>query len=182
MWNWFIHYLPETGLEKWAWWFRLFAILLPIFGGLCGWIALDISSKISKKKDTEDEIRIKRLQATEKELTKTKTELNRRIEETEKATRPKPFSERLKVFLNELDKNILPALKTGQTKFSGSVKPYQLSELQKLCSEKEAPEYIKLNTEHRLYIGPEGQLHSVDFILNPKLISNAQPVNPVDRQ
>jgi hypothetical protein len=75
MWNWLIDLIPSTRLDVFAWRFGLLAILMPIFGGLCGWIALDIRNRSAAFKAEVDSQRGARLEATESELAKAKGEV-----------------------------------------------------------------------------------------------------------
>lgn len=83
---------------------------------------------------------------------------------------PKPFDERLRIFLNDLDSRILPALKTGHTTITLRAQIFQISALEKICREKEANEYIQIVIKPDTFITPDGQFKDVVMKLNPNLV------------
>ncbi|MBA4390905.1 MAG: hypothetical protein C0399_08190 [Syntrophus sp. (in: bacteria)] len=114
------------------------------------------------------------LSLTQKELESTKTKLNNRITEAEEAAKPRPLLERLRTVLISIDPKIIPALKQGNTKFSGGITATQFNDLQKIAKEADAKKYITVSPDVRMGIGmgPEGVTYGVDFTLNPQLIKD----------
>jgi hypothetical protein len=110
MWSWFINQIPKDNLEPWVWWFTLAAILLPVIGGMCGWIAFEMNDAATKNKETI---------------------WQKQINEAKAAALPKSVKVRLIDFLNALDARIIPELESGQTKFSGNMRSFQLEDLKK---------------------------------------------------
>lgn len=53
MWDWLITSMAKNSLETLHWWAGLGAILLPVLGGISGWIAWEISGKVVKSKESE---------------------------------------------------------------------------------------------------------------------------------
>jgi hypothetical protein len=89
------------------------------------------------------------------------------------ATKPKPFNEKLRICLDDIDKSILPGLKNGTVLFSEQIEVQKASEFKKLCSDPEAAKYIHIiNEGHTVdFIGNEGigKKH-FDFFLSPDLV------------
>ena len=114
------------------------------------------------------------LSLTQKELETTKTKLTNRITEAEEAAKPRPLPERLRSLLLSIDPKIIPALKQGNTKFSGGITATQFKDLQKIAKESDAKKYIIVNPDVKIGIGmgPEGVTYGVDFTLNPQLIKD----------
>lgn len=93
-----------------------------------------------------------------------------KISQLEEITKPKPFKARLTDFLNALDKRILPALATGQTKFTGNFTPAQYADIQRLASEPGAAQYISFHPGTMIMVGSGGQSNPAEFELNPSLV------------
>jgi hypothetical protein len=126
------------------------AIVLPILGGVCGWIAFEMSDKVSRNKEAE---------------------MTSRIAQAEAAARPKPFRERLIAQLNAINPSIIAALKTGRTNFSGDFLPHHFTDLQRLASEPGANVYISFRGNGVLNIRSDvGQTNGAVFTLNPSLL------------
>jgi hypothetical protein len=63
MWGFFINHIPAAKLETFAWWFSISAIILPILGGVFGWIAFEMTDQAGKNKDSEMAHRITQAEA-----------------------------------------------------------------------------------------------------------------------
>ena len=97
--SWLIDYIPVTELDIYAWRVGLFAILLSMTGGLCGWIALDIRNRISENKISSESAKAARLTMAENELAEAKA----KITEMEERRRPRTLTEAQKTeMLNRL--------------------------------------------------------------------------------
>ena len=149
MWNIVINHIPAAKLETWAWWLGVFAITLPILGGICGWLSFEMNDTVTHRKDVETQ---------------------QQIAEAKAAALPKPLKIRLIAFLDSLDKRIMPALAAGQTKFRGDFTPAQFSDLQRLSSEPDAAAYILFHPSSMIGIGMGGQVNPAEFELNPSLL------------
>ena len=94
-----------------------------------------------------------------------------KILELEAMARPKPFKERLVTLLEAIDQAIIPALRAGTTKFEGELTPWQFAEMQKLCVEPSAAQYISMKVGAKgVRASTEGMMTNVEFILLPSLI------------
>jgi hypothetical protein len=151
MWSIVINHIPAARLETWAWWLGVFAITLPILGGVCGWLSFEMNDTVTHRKEVETQ---------------------QQIAEARAAALPKPLKIRLIAFLDSLDKHIMPALAAGQTKFSGSMRSFQLEDLKKLCAEPDSSQYITLDVSRASVVMMPGetQYGFIDFILNPSLL------------
>jgi|ERR1041385_4749959 hypothetical protein len=94
------------------------------------------------------------------------------IEQLRVQLRPKPFPQRLLACLDSIDPRIKQGLSVGTNRFKGVLKPYQLTELQKLAAEGDAAKYISLKTESALAFMQDGTGTPVEFILNPELLKS----------
>lgn len=114
------------------------------------------------------------LTRTKNELENTRTKLNERITEAETAAKPRPLLERLRILLESIDSKIIPALKAGNTNFSGGITATQFHDLQKISKEPDASKYLTISPDVNmgLGMGPEGVTYGVKFILNPQLIKD----------
>ena len=151
MWNWFINQIPKENLGPWVWWFTLAAILLPILGGLCGWIAFEMNDAATKNKEAI---------------------WQKQIDEAKAATLPKSFKVRLIDFLNALDARIIPALASGNTTFTGVLDDAKFTDLMRLAEEPDADRFITVNVSDILFAaGPRGGTpRTVHITLNPSLL------------
>jgi hypothetical protein len=85
-----------------------------------------------------------------------KGEMQEQVAAAMKASQPKPLKERLIACLNEIDPRIVQGLAAGTVHSQGILKPYQLSELQKLAAEPGANEYITLTLESAIAFMDQG--------------------------
>lgn len=174
MWSWAIDYIPDASLDKWAWWMGVSAVVLPLIGGLCGWVALEISDKISQKKDAAEATRTARLEATERELATTKAELSQRVSKAEEAVKPKPLQVRIRNVLSSIDQKIIPALRSGTRNFEGGITASQFNALQTIAREPGAQKFIVVDPDVRMGVGmgPEGITYGVKFTVDPKVLDD----------
>lgn len=113
--------------------------------------------------------RTERLRSFEKEqqnLSELK-DARAKIATLEEKTKLVPFKDRLKKFLIAVDPKFVNALKAGRTTFNVGVNEYELTELKKLSTEKEAPEYIQLRRTMDVELG---YATHVEMVLSSKLI------------
>lgn len=81
-----------------------------------------------------------------------------------------PFRDRLISCLDEIDKRIIPALRSGITQFKFKLTPYQLADLQKLAAEPDASRYIILKIQPGIIFRKTGNVTLVFFELKPALL------------
>lgn len=109
--------------------------------------------------------RVSRLNAVE-DLARAK-----KIEALESATRPKSIKERLVICLDAIDPQIIPALKQGNTKFHGKLKPWQFADLQKLSAEAGSTAFMSFRvSDEPSEVTSDGILTPVEFTLTPELV------------
>lgn len=145
-----------------------------IFAGINHYFARirDANSKAeiaeAQKQKAEDKSRVmeSRLETTAAELEAAKGEI--------KSLKPKPFPDRLKTVLQQIDPRILEALAQGVTDFNGSVNPSDLRSLQELAKEPDAANVLVVSPDIRTLIGggSEGSIHHVAFFVSPKILEN----------
>ena len=100
-----------------------------------------------------------------------KTQMQEQVATALKASQPKPLKERLKACLDEIDPRIVQGLAAGTPRSQGVLKPYQLSELQKLAAEPGASDYIILTVESAVvFMEPGGTGTPVKIELKSALI------------
>jgi hypothetical protein len=90
MWSWLVDQIPASQLDTYAWRFGLAAILLPILGGMCGWIVLDIrdrSARLRASSEAERSARIQSLGHRADNAEQQLLEAKKRLEEAEKRQR-----------------------------------------------------------------------------------------------
>src|SRR5438105_4479080 len=102
---------------------------------------------------------------------KEKREANDRIEKLEATTRPKPFDERLRMFLNRKDTNILIGLRNGANRFAGSFSQSEPGELKTLMDKPEAAKFIKVKFDGVATLHSSGIMSGAYFELSTELIS-----------
>jgi hypothetical protein len=129
-----------------------------------------IDSAHSEAKDAKQQALSK--QAEVEALHTKLAEAEKRISKTEIAVKPIPLSERLRQLLSIIDPKILPALKAGNTNFSGGITSTQFNDLQKLAKEPGADRFIIVSSDVKMGVGmgPEGITYGVQFTLNPRLL------------
>ena len=95
-----------------------------------------------------------------------------RLAQVEQKTREKPLSERLRKVLDEIDPQILVLLKTsGNNQFQVMLTIPQIGELQKLCAEPEAAQYIQIKlSDTTIYNAERGPLNNTYMILNTNFV------------
>ena len=86
---------------------------------------------------------------------------------------PKTVKKRLKILLNGIDNRVLPALKNGQTDFSGMIPESEMVALEAICAESNALKYINVFPTHSIDVGADGSKRSVRFILSTNLLDDA---------
>lgn len=149
MWSIVINHIPAARLEDWAWWLGVFAITLPILGGVCGWLSFEMNDTVTHRKEVETQ---------------------QQIADAKAASLPKPFKIRMIDFLNSLDPKIVKLLATGQTRFSGVMLSSQFTDLQRLASEPGAAALITLRPGTVILGQPQGPSNAAEFDLNPSLL------------
>jgi len=99
-----------------------------------------------------------------------------------KASKPKPLDERLRIFLDGVDTNILASLKAnppnGLLKVTGNLNEGNLEQLQKFCTEPNASNFITLlPVPNNIYIGaggmPPGTWTGVAFNVSTNLLKES---------
>jgi len=150
MWSIVINHIPAARLETWAWWLGVFAITLPILGGVCGWLSFEMNDTVTHRKDVET---------------------RQQIAEAKAAALPKPLKERLIACLSRADPRIIPALAAGQTRFKGQMESSIFADLTKLVEEPDGSKYIELHNEGGMAMMSDGSVcRNINFILNPELL------------
>ncbi len=99
-----------------------------------------------------------------------KTQMQEQIATALKASQPKPLKERLKACLDEIDPRIMQGLAAGQPRSQGVLKPYQLTELQKLSAEPGASEFIILTVQSAVVFMEQGTGTPVQIELKPAML------------
>lgn len=64
MWHSLIKQIAPEDLGRWNWWFGVLAIILPLLGGICGWIRFEMNDAVNKNKEAEMQRRIDQLGAS----------------------------------------------------------------------------------------------------------------------
>ena len=156
MWSIVINHIPAARLETWAWWLGVFAITLPIFGGVCGWLSFEMNDTVTHRKEIETQ---------------------QQIAEAKAAALPKPLTVRLTAFLNALDSRILPALVSQDVKWSGQLRADQSAELEGLFHESGTEKYIsrqKLEVNAMEMLSDGSMTHGVTFVIHQKLLEDTK--------
>jgi hypothetical protein len=117
MWSVVINHIPAARLESWAWWLGVFAIILPLLGGVCGWLSFEMNDTVTHRKEVETQ---------------------QQIADSKDAT----LRYRLIDFLNSVNADIIPAFSAGTTHFTIELSMRHFKVLQRLSSEPKASEYI----------------------------------------
>jgi len=131
--------------------------------------------EVDKKKLTE---RVSQAEGTAAKATQQLEEHAKRTAELEAKLRPKPFDERLRLFLDSVDKRILPRLTEGQLTVNGEMESSKAAEFRSLCAEPGAEKYVSI-----LPPGPNDPVFAIKdngttvanikFTLNTNLISSS---------
>ena len=101
-------------------------------------------------------------------------EIGRRQEQQIVKLMPKPFKNRLRVMLEQIDPKIIPALEGGRTNFEGGITPTQFVDLQRLASEPGAKAFIVIDQDVKtgLGMGPHGITYGVKFHIDPSILGD----------
>ena len=143
---------------------------LAIFVSVLGIATLAVKLRADHLKKQSDFRKTEERARLDKELQEQTATALRATAELETRTRPKPFQDRLLACLDGIDPKIRQGFIAGVPRFKGVLKPYQLTELQKLASEPEASQFISLKTESAVVFMDEGTGTPVEFELKGALI------------
>ena len=94
-----------------------------------------------------------------------------KISELESGLKPKPFNERLRVFCNSVDPNILLGLRNGTNKFHGFFSQSELGELRKFAAEPESVKFMAVQFGNESVVLTDGVRSEATLILNPNVIN-----------
>lgn len=99
-----------------------------------------------------------------------KTQMQEQVAVALKASQPKPLKDRVVDFLNRLDPKIIPAIRSGQTDFGGSLTYAQLGELQSLAHEDSGSVFIIYLPSTNLIMNQPGKVGDQRFRVLPSIL------------
>ena len=108
------------------------------------------------------------LESTREQLAKAQADANDARElatKAETASKPKPLNERLVSLLRSIDPKFIAGLQSGYREFSGDMKPWEFSELQKICAEPGSAAYIKMKVGETSKLTTDGLLTPVHITI-----------------
>ena len=87
-----------------------------------------------------------------------------------KATQPKPFKERLRMFCDSIDTEILPALRAGNTKFHGYFYQDQIGQLRALLADPENRGLLRVDFGDVSEVLAQGVASEATIELDPAIL------------
>lgn len=107
-------------------------------------IRLDVTDVEGREQLKEANQKIQNLETQLTQAQKEAKDAREMALRAEIATQPKPIKERLRACLDSIDLRITEALKTQRVTFSGDVDFHKVEELEKLATEPDASQYLKI--------------------------------------
>lgn len=157
-----------SSFQFWVGWIAIGGTSLGLASAVATLFARQETSTRSSSKELQRTIRI---ETTEKALEITRTELRLAQAEAkvarelaakaEIAAKPKPLKERITVCLQSIDPKFIIGIRSGVREFRGDLKPWQFTDLQKICAEPGAAAYIRIRVGEVSSLTPDGLMTPV---------------------